>query len=452
MTTWLTRAVGDRFGPVRLLPLFVGIGYLLFVQRSDPTTGDWLVTVLAGLVFAPGAVWPLAVTVAEAALVVGAQHFADATPVAVKVLASVALLELAVRRPLHTAAIGTAAVACAYVAVMGKHQTADSVWAVGYRVLCVTAAPLLLGAYLRAAARALDEARARAAEAERRRALAESSARLAERTELARELHDLVAHHVASMALRVGVARTVLPGLDPKVSAVLDDVHGSATTALADLRRMVAVLRDPAAVHEAAGVLLAESDELPTAVATVAGRSTRAGLPVDCHVDPEAVRLDSMRGLVVLRVVQEGLTNAVKHAGAGARARVAVAIADGEVTVEVTDDGGAPEPGPAGGQGARARQPQPVGAVAAGAPEPGFGLVGLRERLGLVGGVLTAGPHEGGWRLSAAFPAASPSAGSAERSAAPGATDPADGGSAAPGPCGRRLRAGARPPGPAHAS
>ncbi|MDT0443885.1 sensor histidine kinase [Streptomyces johnsoniae] len=390
MNTRLARALGNRFGPVRLIPLLIAVGYLLFVQRSDPTTGDWLVTLAAGVVFLPGGVWPLAVTCAEAALVVAAQPLADATPVAVKVLASLALLELAVRRPLRVAAIGTAAVACAYLAVIGEHEKADGILAVGYRILCVTAAPVLLGAYLRAAARALAQARARAEEAEARRALEARGARLAERTELARELHDLVAHHVASIALRVGVARAVLPGLDPKVGAVLDDVHASAGTALTDLRRMVGVLRDPAAVQDAPGLLLAGPDELPAAVATVVHRSTQAGLDAECHVDPDVARLDAVRGLVVLRVVQEGLTNTAKHAGAGARAHVSVSLAHGELAIEVRDEGGAPA-----GESAK---PLPGAG-------PGYGLTGLRERVGLVGGTLTAAPHGRGWRLRAAFPA-----------------------------------------------
>ncbi|MDT0345176.1 sensor histidine kinase [Streptomyces litchfieldiae] len=386
--TWLSRAVGDRFGPARLLPLLLGPGYLLFVQRSEPTSGDWAVTLAAGAVFLAGGVWPLGVVCAEAALIVAGQPFIEATPVVPKVVASVALLELAVRRPLRAAVPGTAALIAAYLVVVQEHETASGVLAVGYRIVCVTAAPLLLGAYLRAAGQALAQARARAREAEERRELVARGARLAERTELARELHDLVAHHVASMALRVGVARAVLPGLEPKVAAVLDDVHTSATTTLTDLRRLVGVLRDPAAVQDTTGSLLVDPAELPAAVATVVDRSVAAGLVVERHLDPDIVWLDAVRGLAVLRVVQEGLTNAVKHAGAGARARVEVAIVAGDVRIEVRDEGA---PADAGGAYPQAG--------------PGYGLVGLRERVDLVGGTLTAGPHGRGWRLLAVFPA-----------------------------------------------
>ncbi|TDC15183.1 hypothetical protein E1265_27100 [Streptomyces sp. 8K308] len=387
LLTWAGRAVGDRFGPARLLPLFIGVGYLLLVQRAEPDAADWFVTLAAGALFLGGGAWPLAVSMAQSLLLVLAHPLVANTPVAAKVIASLALLELAVRRPPREALLGTAVLITAYVLLIKDHETVTGVLAAGYRVVVVAVAPLLLGAYLRATDRALEQARARAGEAEERRELAAHSARLAERTELARELHDLVAHHVSSMALRVNVARSVLPDLDPRVREVLDDVYGSATTTLADLRRLVAVLRDPAAVAPEGGPpLVVEPAELPAAVATVVARGVQAGLDVRASVDPAITGLDAVRGLAVLRVVQEGLTNATKHAGSGSTITVQVAVTDGDVRVEVSDDGGPAE-------------------VSYDLPQgPGFGLVGLRERVGLVGGTLTAGPHAGGWRLRAELP------------------------------------------------
>ncbi|GAB2902586.1 hypothetical protein GCM10022245_42390 [Streptomyces mayteni] len=398
--TWAGRAVGDRFGPARLLPLFIGAGYLLLVQGAPPDAADWLVTLAAGLLFLGGGAFPLAVSLAESALLLLAHPLVSETPVAAKVVASVALLELAVRRPPREALLGTAVLITAYVLLIKDHETVTGVLAVGYRVVVVAVAPLLLGAYLRATDRALAQARARAREAEARRELAARGARLAERTELARELHDLVAHHVSSMALRVNVARAVLPDLDPRVRAVLDDVYGSATTTLADLRRLVAVLRDPTAVAPEGGPpLVVEPAELPAAVAAVVERGVQAGLDVRARVDPGIAGLDAVRGLAVLRVVQEGLTNATKHAGSGSRITVEVAVTEGDVRVEVRDGGG----------------PAEVSGDLPGGP--GFGLIGLRERVGLVGGTLTAGPHDGGWRLRADLPERCP--GGAPRAAVP---------------------------------
>jgi signal transduction histidine kinase len=230
------------------------------------------------------------------------------------------------------------------------------------------------------------QARQRAVEAERHQELSTHAARLAERTAVARELHDVVAHHVASIALRVAVARHVLPRTDPRVGEVLDDVHTAATTALTDLRQLVAVLRDPNAADAELGSLLVQPQELPATLSAVVGRNTQSGLSVAAEIDPAIGSLDAVSGLVVLRLVQEGLTNVAKHAGPGALARLRVDLgADRTARVELCDDGGAAAPG------------RP-------AAEPGHGLAGLRERLALVGGQLDAGPAGAGWRLAATVP------------------------------------------------
>src|SRR6185312_8076369 len=102
--------------------------------------------------------------------------------------------------------------------------------------------------------------------AEQRRRESESrAARADERSAIARELHDVVAHHVASMVLRVGVARHVLTDLDPRVDEVFDDVHGTGTAALAELRRLVAVLRNPDGVRGDAALTAIEPSALPSA-------------------------------------------------------------------------------------------------------------------------------------------------------------------------------------------
>jgi signal transduction histidine kinase len=346
------------------------------------------VVLASGLLFIAGGRWPLTVAVAQSLIIAAAHQWADATPVTIKILASVALFELAVRRPLREVLLPIVVMAVVYFAVLDYDNTLPDILAVIYKLIAVAAAPVLLGAYLRSSAAAVRQALARAADAEERRELAGRSARLAERTEIARELHDLVAHHVASMALRVGVARAVVPDLDPEVSTVLDDVHNSATTTLADLRRLVSVLRDPSAIQDDADSVLVEPTELPTALRAVIDRSVRAGLAVDPHIDPRICTLDSVGGLAVLRLVQESLTNVAKHAGVGARTHVRVDVIDSRVQVEVVDNGVAVD-------STGSRPPA----------EPGYGLIGLRERIELVGGTLSAGPYGRGWRVHAALPA-----------------------------------------------
>jgi signal transduction histidine kinase len=385
---WVRRVTGDQFGPTRLIPLAFFTGYLVLGHfLGEP--GAWRIPAMAGvLLLIRGGVWPLYVAIGEAALVVVASLMPDPPAVSAMIsLAGLALLELAIRRPLRQAAIGALALIAAYAIGSLNAPPEGYLAAPALGIILFgdilnggVVVPLLLGACIRLAAR---QGRVRA---EERGAAAVREARQAERTEIARELHDLVAHHVASMALRVGIAREVVPDVDPRIRVVLDDVHNAATTTLTDLRRLVGVLRDPAT--DAAGSRLVHVDpaDLPAAVNQVIDLSALAGLEVEHRVDPAIANLDSVRGLAVLRLVQEGLTNVTNHAP-GARATVRVELTGDEVHVEVIDDGGAQE------------RPQPLPGT-----ESGYGLVGLRERVELIGGALTAGPRGGGWRLRATMP------------------------------------------------
>jgi signal transduction histidine kinase len=296
-------------------------------------------------------------------------------------MASVALVELATRRWGWPTLVGAGALTAVFLPAIPSAGLVN----IGYGVAWLVVVPVLVGAYLRSVWQNVTRARERAVEAERLRELGTHAARLAERTAVARELHDVVAHHVASIALRVAVARHVLPQTDPRVAEVLDDVHTAATTALTDLRHLVGVLRDPTAVNAELGSLLVQPEELPAALTAVVDRNTQSGLAVEAEIDPAIGSLDAVSGLVVLRLVQEGLTNVAKHAGPAARARLRVDLdADRTARVELSDDGGT----------ICDRVPA----------EPGHGLAGLRERLALVGGHLDAGPSGTGWRLAATVP------------------------------------------------
>lgn len=379
-----------RWGRLRLLPPLVLAGYLVFGQLVGSSPGlGWRIVAFVGIgLLVLGGAWPLPVVLGEAALLAVAPTAPYGATAAMSLLAALALLELAIRRPLPQVVAGALALGVAYlvasylIARANGYGLAVAVKFVDTVVgwLGVTGGivvPVLLGALLRLVLLQAKERHLRNLR----------GVRQAERTEIARELHDLVAHHVASMALRVGVARAVVPDLDPRVGAVLDDVHSSARTALADLRRLVAMLRTG---DKGTRVAHVDPAELPTAVAEVIDRGTQAGLDVAGHVDPAIATLDSVHGLAVLRVVQEGVTNVAKHT-AGAHATVRVDLLDGDVRVEVTDDGGAPD------------RPLPLPATGT-----GYGLVGLRERVEVLGGTLTAGPWETGWRLRATFPAERP--------------------------------------------
>jgi signal transduction histidine kinase len=222
------------------------------------------------------------------------------------------------------------------------------------------------------------EERARAAERER-----EAVARLAvaeERTRIARELHDIVAHAVSVMVLQTGAVRHRLGGERPDDAAALAEVERTGRTALTEMRRLLGAMRREDETPELAPQPgLADLEPLLDAV-------RRAGLPVDLHRDGEPFALPGAVDLSAYRIVQEGLTNALKHAHAS-HADVVLRYAPGELRIDVRDDGD--------------------GAAAPSANGHGHGLVGVRERVKLYGGEMTAAPAEGGgFLLSTRLPVA----------------------------------------------
>ena len=234
----------------------------------------------------------------------------------------------------------------------------------------------LAGFALHTRAEQADAAEARAAQAERER---ESAARVAvaeERARIARELHDIVAHSVSVMVLQVGAVRHKLPPELDEDAEALRGVEHAGRSALAEMRRLLGAMRSNGDDLE-----LAPQPGLEGLEALVA-QVGRAGLPVHLHVEGERVQLPRAIDLSAYRIVQEGLTNALKHAHAS-RAEVTVRYEPAQVRLEVRDDGGG---GPKG-NGA------------------GYGLVGVRERVKIYGGEMTAGPADGGgFVLSARLP------------------------------------------------
>jgi signal transduction histidine kinase len=196
-----------------------------------------------------------------------------------------------------------------------------------------------------------------------------------ERARIARELHDVVAHSVSVMVLHAGAARRVLPDDPDRVAEPLLLVEETGRQALAEMQRLLGILREngaPAALTPQPGL-----DDLPA----LAEQVRRSGFPVELRVEGEPRALPAGVALAAYRIVQEALTNALKHAGP-ARASVRIAYRPHEVELEVVDNGPG---GPTGGTG--------------------HGLVGMRERAALYGGQFEAGPlEEGGFRVRARLP------------------------------------------------
>jgi signal transduction histidine kinase len=230
----------------------------------------------------------------------------------------------------------------------------------------------------------LDE-RARRAEAER-----DTKAQLAaaaERSRIAREMHDIIAHNLAVIVGLADGGRYAAARSPERASQALGAIASTGREALSELRRLLGVLTedDDQAADLAPQPGLADLEAL-------LDRVRAAGLPVTCTMQGDPAGLSEGQQLTVYRIVQEALTNTLKHAGPAATAEVILGYADRAVDVQVTDTG--------------------IG-TAAGSPDgDGKGLHGMRERVAVYDGTLQAGPASsgGGWRVTAHLPAPEPMA------------------------------------------
>ncbi|MGB8940476.1 MAG: sensor histidine kinase [Streptomyces sp.] len=226
----------------------------------------------------------------------------------------------------------------------------------------------------------------RADRLEKERAAQSKVAVAAERARIARELHDVVAHNVSVMVVQADGAAYVLDQAPEQAKQALETISGTGRQALAEMRRLLGVLRT--GEHEESGEYVPQPDveqldELIEQVRT-------AGLPVDFKVEGTPRPLPSGVELTAYRIVQEALTNTRKHGGENTGASVRLVYFDDGLGLLVEDDGkGAPHELYEDG----------------GADGSGHGLIGMRERVGMVGGTLDAGPRPGGgFRISALLP------------------------------------------------
>jgi signal transduction histidine kinase len=234
----------------------------------------------------------------------------------------------------------------------------------------VTLAVLLI------ARRVIGDRERRAQIAERERDVAAREAVVEERARIARELHDLVAHNVSMMVVQAGAERRVLGADGGSTGEVLHTIEGIGRGALTEMRRLVGMLRSDRDEPLAPQPGLAD-------VAQLVAQVRAAGLPVELAIEGEPRALPEGIELSAYRIVQEALTNALKHAGQ-ARARVRIHYGADALELEITDDG--------------------AGAGAA-ATSSGHGLVGMRERVALYGGRLDASRvAEGGFAVRALLP------------------------------------------------
>jgi signal transduction histidine kinase len=225
----------------------------------------------------------------------------------------------------------------------------------------------------------LRSQRALDAQAERIEAERAQRAVLEERARIARELHDVVAHHMSLIAVRAETAPYRLTGLSEPVRAEFGALSEVAREALAEMRRLLGVLR-----HDQPAALAPQPQlaDLPTLV----DAARQAGVSIELSASPALGRVPPGVGVCAYRIVQESLSNASQHAP-GAAVTVTVGHDAGAVLLRVANGPGGPA-GPSGNEHG-----------------PGHGLTGMRERVALLGGSLSAGPEpDGGFVVSAVLP------------------------------------------------
>ncbi|WP_193597265.1 sensor histidine kinase [Microbacterium sp. YJN-G] len=230
--------------------------------------------------------------------------------------------------------------------------------------------------WLAAGQRSALEQRTRELEAEREVTAAQAVA--LDRVRIARELHDVVAHHVSVMGVQAGAARLVVDSDPAEAKRMLAGIEDSSREAIGDFRQLLVTLRDPGD---------GDDDEGSSAfgvgdIARLVEASRDAGLPTAFAVIGEAVPVSSTTGVNLYRIAQEALTNARRHAGAGAEADVRVRYDPDAVELEVVNTG-----------------------RVIGPPRPGLGQLGMRERALASGGTIDLGPRpQGGFRVRARVP------------------------------------------------
>jgi signal transduction histidine kinase len=341
---WSGSVAGPR---VAMAALFLLVGFPLVVRRRAP---------LVPVVLLIAAIAVQSVATSDAA---------EGAPLLLPALASAyAVAAYGTRRIAEAGLLVTLAGLGVQIAFDPLARTAEELWAAALFVLLVAAAWLLgFAVQGRREATELQAQTDRAEEAQR-------AAISAERVRIARELHDMIAHNVSVVVVQSVAAQGVLDDQPARAREPLAHIERSGRQALTELRRLLDVMRAQDERKE-----LREPQPGIAQLTALVDSVRAAGLPVTLQVDGEPSQDSAAVGPSVYRIVQESLTNVLKHAG-HARVNVRVSCGAAAVDVDVEDDG--------------------PGRSANGAAPPGHGLVGMRERAALFGGTFTAGNRVGG--------------------------------------------------------
>ena len=295
----------------------------------------------------------------------------------------IALYTVASRRPRRDALVCAGLVEV--VAVIALLLYANSRW--WYDAIFASgmvAAALGLGLYFAARRAYLAELHDRAERLERERDQQAALAAAAERARIAREMHDIVAHHLTVMTTLAEAAVATSASSPEKATDVMRSVAVTGRRALADTRRLLGVLRERDGTGAGSAEVLQPVPDLSQLDALIE-QVRSAGLDTALELHGQAPDVPAGVQLAVYRLVQEALTNTLKHGGAGASASVRLSFEPGELRVDVNDDG--------------------AGSAAPAAAGVGGGLPGMRERVRAYGGDVQAGPRQpAGWAVTARLP------------------------------------------------
>jgi signal transduction histidine kinase len=372
-----------------LLVLVYGVGFNLPADLTGVPRG--VAALVAATAVLPAAVrrrWPRAALalVVSAGAVVTALSFTPDPPLAAAFVVYLIPLRFARREALWLLAFSLLATAAGDIAFglvrHGAYRPGGTRATAG---LLLESGLLLAGAWMigylarlrRAYSAGLREQagqRAREELAEARRVSSE------ERLRIARELHDVVAHSMSVIAVQAGVANYVAGAAPEETARALSSIEETSRGALREMRALLGVLRDEGTSD--AGLIPAPG---LADLKILADRTAEAGVAVDLDIHGDRPPLPAGLDLAAYRVIQEAITNVIKHAATG-RCRVAVGYAAKSLDLEITDNGIGGAPGTPG-------------------PGTGHGITGMRERVGMYGGEFSAAPRPGGgFRVSARFP------------------------------------------------
>jgi signal transduction histidine kinase len=380
LAIWLSRHPQIADAALAVVVTAIGVGSMEQLWHADRTLVEEPDALAYALAVLGGAtlIWrrraPLIVALVNSVFI-GLYFSLDYPPGPVGLSNMVAIYTLAAHRPRRLSV--TVASALIVVASLGEIATGEELVDILVNIP-VFALPWAIGDSVQTHRRYLAHLEERAAGLEREREERERLAVANERARIAHELHDVIAHHVGVMVVQAGAARSVLDHRPADARRSLLAIEHTGRDALVELRRLVGVLREDdatAARGPQPGV-----DDLPALIDTMRD----AGVATQLEIDGTPVVLPPATELCVYRVVQEALTNTLKHSGA-AHASVRLQYGASTLTVDVEDEG--------------------RGIAVPNDVEGGHGIVGMRERVALFGGELQIGPKpEGGFAVRATIP------------------------------------------------